>query len=1697
MSKLCVVIPTKERPELLEQALNSVINQSVHSDKVVVVTEADDPTKPSVRRICKNLSDTLEVSLIDNTRTHNLSGAVNSGLSYLLELDYDPVETYIAFLDDDDAWDEDYLDECYNAAIKGNHDWVYAGIVRHESDEESGIYLTIPSDLKVEDFLVGNPHIQGSNLFVRFSAILRAGCFDEALDSTTDRDLCIRLLESGNLRIHRLDEHLVHHNAPMDARRLSTPGSSQKEQGLFHFYLKYAPRMNSDQLSNFKTRAFSVFQTDIDELLNRREVAKKQSDTQENRVVGVSLVVGLIVTRIESLKRLLENLNCIQSEGGLIARVVLLDNTTETEHLLDIVGQEKYTSLALKVVSRDNVQRAIEEGGFSQSVTFPEYSESISGGRTVLHYYLYNEMGKVPNGVGWVIDDDIRLSYLSEDEEQRLLTASEITTEVVRLREMGAAIAALRITGDPPVPGMSLLRTQLLDLYYNLGMIDSGTALSRRIIYHRRCFLSSLGEYFYDYSTNHYSHLEFPSFREIQPRDSLLQLTYGKAVTRPRLYPAEVSEDLEFVPLGGSYFVLNPECLRDFPVISPEVNGLRGRRGDTLWGILNRYVRGRSVVQSSLAVQQARLVQGQNILSPDRFFSDIVGSAFVRALSRCYLALEVQLGELPARVPLTLTKQMRSQIIAEFENHLSNRRVQFLLNAYRIQGLLHAIRHSKAFDSGLHDIQELVLSLEDTFSDASIREFSKNLDDIDQELVDSFLVGLKGRVKSFRGCFEPIGDSARSFTYSRDTVSALTSQDRLEYLGSGREAHVWTDESHAYKHMRYGWSQFQSGQAAFLRERILQRHISDKIARLDEIIERNEQLVFRTELCRGEAYSGGYLKDIIKIVGDCRKSGIAITNFHPDNLIVTADGLKFCDLGRSLVPLTEREFEHMARRAFLTYRFHFRDDLDDLIARSLYDKSMPEMVGFDLFLDSLNNTTKSQVLDELLLRLIRLKSPATVMDYGCGKGPISERLAADGIEVVAFDIDSSLIQQDRLRHTPVWYITEEGLETLLENGAKYDLVLCSLVLCTLESNTEVKRVVSKIRDLVAEEGCALVSICNPFFCAVPATNLHEKEYSPGRLEYDDKFLYKKRINETGRTRTDIHRPFSWYKHLFHQCGFEIVDTTESRTVDTSQLLPSSDFLTIELNPLPQPKTERVSLLIKASPMEWKTIGFQIRHIVNQLEGPQEFCEKIVITDSHEGPFLRAYDEPNHEALRDALDEIVADGIVDRVVYAPYDSESIRSTYLKWFGIESEESHSKAGQHLYTTLYGFGECSGDFILQADSDCIIYRSDRGHDYLGEMLDVLQGNPRALTVSFNIASSRNRPYTCRSESGPWRVEVRFCLLHKDRLVRSLPLPNALTPEGKLADAWHRSLDKLIESSELESYRGGSVETSYVHMPNARKRNANEWFNIIESVERGNLPECQKGSVNLKGSMADWIGRRNEAMVLIVRGRNTYLPRLRRCIDSILSQSDSNAGVILIDAGSRSGAHEYMEEIVYRQLGERVSILRNHTPLPAIENILVATTEICDNLDSIIIHLDADDSLIGSDVLAFLRGAYSDGCDVTVGGMLRLDKKKEYPVNFTDPRGNRGGNVWQHLRSFRKHLFDSIREEDLKVDGEWIPIAEDWAFMLPIVEMARSPLHVTRPLYLYEPGEPMAEKIRDFRERVIGRIVKKQRYSQCDLRS
>lgn len=260
--KIIVIIPTKNRPEKFKRALHSVREQTLLPNEVIVVYEEEDPSKEMVLDIVDDFQNVLNITFLTNINAKNLSGAANTALNHILDKSTHPDNIYISFLDDDDWWDRRYLQNNLCYAIETNVEWVISGLIRYDESHPEGIFQTIPDTISIESFLVSNPNIQGSNLFVRLSSLILIGGFDETLPSTTDRDVCIRLLDAGVSHAF-LKNHLVHHDAFSRPDRLSYPGSERKMQGTLGFYSKYKDRMNFEQIGEFKERAQKLFGIEV------------------------------------------------------------------------------------------------------------------------------------------------------------------------------------------------------------------------------------------------------------------------------------------------------------------------------------------------------------------------------------------------------------------------------------------------------------------------------------------------------------------------------------------------------------------------------------------------------------------------------------------------------------------------------------------------------------------------------------------------------------------------------------------------------------------------------------------------------------------------------------------------------------------------------------------------------------------------------------------------------------------------------------------------------------------------------------------------------------------------------------------------------------------------------------------------------------------------------------------------------------------------------------------------------------------------------------------------------------------------------------------------------------------------------------------------------------------------------------------
>lgn len=1727
------LVATAHRTDLLEKrALPSIRCQFRSPDVVIVVDDScDDGSYDRTRcvvRLWKRAED--KVAFLRNRRTKGASGAWNTGFDHILSTCEDPERVYVAILDDDDEWDANHLLRCLETAEGNDLDMVAAPFWRIDEHARRTL-ITPPQSLEFEPFLVGNPGIQGSNLFCRLSVLLEAGLFDESLPSCTDRDLCIRIAELPDVRYCTTDNPTACHFASGSLERLSTPGSSAKINGLNRFYRKYRSRMSDGQREAFRSRAERLFnwkeplfESDGDDgaqVAPTRSISRTYAPLQ----APAHLIVGLIAdtTRLGEVNGLLTELRDLAGDTGLSGLdVLILENSSSRssqKELRTLVEKERKAGLRIHLVDRarhvkDASRDLVLDGGASRSRKL-----AIAPARTVLQTYLYAFAKERPGSVVWIVDDDMRLAPLLFEEDGRLRRRrrrfAPFLRELRRLRAGGAVdIAIGSYSGSPPLPFAATVRVQLVDLIASLTWLASlePTATLPDRSRENAILRSGRRDYYYDLSRFETDRLETPfwltpatpgervsaSFKRMV--ENIERILAGEQFFRPlaidaRLDPLKSISD--GIQRGGNTFVLDVEALRLTPNPSPIVNGRPSRRSDMLWAFLQRRFFSRQVVTLPFALYHDRSrATATDEISVEQIVDDIRGYAIFSAFEDMPGVLRLTTDNRSIR----LVEGLVGCFTKRAHSHIEERLAAFRLSYYRIRGLSRILRQlidddttwwrEARYRSARAQLRAFVSLLDNAWKPAVLKRIEQEARILSTRRIRTFLERLPIEIEEHRERLSKYPELVQSLEVERvenaeaAAERAVSSKGNLSVLGCGKEGVALTDGTHVFKVFDYWWKTSADLAApAFLRGIVGTWKDTRHLYPILGFHESNYRAVLVYPYEDSEPYSGGRGASMVALLRECRCQNIVCRNIDPANLRVVDGRVRLIDYGSDIHPYNEREFKTMCQRAWLSFRWAHLPNLKQIMRKALTNGSLPELDGFDRFFKAVNKTT-GQLEDSEGVVLGMIGQATRVLDYGCGKGKLAGQLAGKGLQVVGYDPDQSLRtrwealgkENGNLRFT-------HDRNDALSRGP-FDLVICRRVICTIEDATEFRSVLNDLRILAGDNGRVIVALCDPNFTFGGPTPLEDRRLPPN-ARYESTFVWQKRSHVTCRERRDVHRPERTLRREFACANLAVFRRVEVPTVDVQRFEPASDQLVFELEPL-EPLPGEVSLMIKACAMEADTLDVQVPHLVTQLEDLRAFKERILVIDTRLAGFLRQYSQGSLAKLRLVASHLVDTGWIDRIVVGPDDGQKTGDLHQRWFGIPCPRAHSDKGAQIASTLTGFEACATKYVLQVDVDVMVGRLDRRHDYLKEMLAVMTQNPETITVAFNIATQCDRPYTDLDVTRPWRTEVRAGLIDLGRLRKALPLPNRLSGD-RLALYWHRSLDQAINMGAGRSYRGGDRRTFYVHPPNDRKRNIGEWFAVLDRIERGVIPPIQQGSVDWVGTASDWMGPpRTEEFVFMVSGRNVPAGRLRRCIESMVRQAGPLWGAVIMDDASEPIFADHFEAVC-SSLGVRCTIMRNRRRRGLLANMVTAIRSVCANPESVIVTLDADDALIGDGVLERLAAEYERGADVTVGSMLRTDKAFDYPVCFDHPRKRRGGNVWQHLRSFKKRLFDAIPDDALRLDGEYIDLANDWAYMLPIVEMAENPVHIAEPLYLYEPSGVGRGVDRADREEVIARIVAK----------
>jgi hypothetical protein len=518
--------------------------------------------------------------------------------------------------------------------------------------------------------------------------------------------------------------------------------------------------------------------------------------------------------------------------------------------------------------------------------------------------------------------------------------------------------------------------------------------------------------------------------------------------------------------------------------------------------------------------------------------------------------------------------------------------------------------------------------------------------------------------------------------------------------------------------------------------------------------------------------------------------------------------------------------------------------------------------------------------------------------------------------------------------------------------------------------------------------------------------------------------------------------------------------------------------------------EDVTLLLKACAMDARDIRRQVIHIVDQLAQPRAFAQRVLLVDPFRGPFLRQHTSGDLDAVLVEAERLQHEGWLDAIWIGPTDADTIATTNRRWFDADTGHTHAVDGVPVTPQVWAFDKIETRYVLQADLDVLVGRRDLGHDYLSEMCAAIVPED-VVCVAFNIPHEDGvRAYS--APRGEYKPEVRLGLLDLPRIRSLLPL-SAKVIDGRLDTTWYRALHVAQQEHGLKTVRGGSSATFYVHPLNNRKTDAEALGRIRDLVAQGLVPESQLRRWDLEAPDDEWVySSRSEGLVVVSLGRNTPVSKLRRYAQGLAGQTRQDFGVVVIDDASEQGSpSEFAQALSW--LGSRLTLVRNPTFRGRVANYLLAVSEICNRPDTMILVVDLDDSLAHSEAVEDVVRLSEAGSDVVWAAPYRPD----VPTRMYKPAPDRiresyGGDVWIHLRAFRKTLFDQLVPDHFELDGEPLRDLVDYAMMIPMVKSSRSAVYLPRIRYWHERTTVLDSNGQRLRDRNIMQILAKNGFGR-----
>ncbi len=303
-----VIIPTKDRPEMLAQAIQSVLDQTFTELEIIVVNDGG----VDVQSVLSRLNTKGNITYKKHDRALDRSAARNTGIRVARG-------KYIAYLDDDDIYYPNHIETLVKSLENSEYQIAYTDAVMAQQEKQNGEYVTLHRSVPYSlDF--DNDRILVSNstpnlcLMHEKSCLDEVGFFDETLSTHEDWDLVIRL--SRKFSIAHIKETTCEFTQRNDGTNTSSHNRAdftRTREIIFNKYRQYAeanPAILEAQKEAFIAEAKELAQQ-VQHL--QSQVTQKESQLQQTQAEK-SQLAAQVETWQRSTQEVQAKLEATQSE---------------------------------------------------------------------------------------------------------------------------------------------------------------------------------------------------------------------------------------------------------------------------------------------------------------------------------------------------------------------------------------------------------------------------------------------------------------------------------------------------------------------------------------------------------------------------------------------------------------------------------------------------------------------------------------------------------------------------------------------------------------------------------------------------------------------------------------------------------------------------------------------------------------------------------------------------------------------------------------------------------------------------------------------------------------------------------------------------------------------------------------------------------------------------------------------------------------------------------------------------------------------------------------------------------------------------------------------------------------------------------------------------------------------------------------